>query len=299
MKKRLVLFLIMTALSLGAAPFAGALDIDGNFLLGNLGFTPSRASTDTTFSGADYFWGGSLSLRADLSSDVRIKAALTRDLITGNSISVMLQYTTSWFRVGMGPYIGLFNSSSTVLKSGISNLIGIEIPGAVFTSVRTDISLGGQASTTGDYSAQSNQLLFGFYAGNFAICTFGLLYEQFSSMPSTSAQIDSLSAYSFDVKVFEKNVPYRLDFSFAYQTLQRQYQSEGVSHGLSSVIVGTGIDVIFTPEFTFTLALRTSVWTFGTDVLSGISDIGLAPFLFQGSAGFRITLPDAAPTGTS
>jgi hypothetical protein len=297
---------VITALFCGAAPFAGALEIDGNFLLGNLGFAPTRVSTDATFAGSDYFWGGSLSLREDLSSNVRIEAALLRDLITGNSISAMFQYKTSWIRVGMGPSIGLLNfpssvlRSGSVLKSGISTLIGIEVPGAVFASLRTDISLGGLANTTGDYSAQSNQLLFGFYAGNFAICTFGLLYEQFDSVTSTSALTDSLTAYSFDVKVFEKNVPYRLDFNFAYQTLQRQYQIEGVSHGLSSVIAGTGIDLIFTPEFTFTLAFRTSVWTIGTGVLSGLSDLGFTPLLFQGSAGFRVTLPDdAASTGTS
>ncbi len=304
MKKTFVHSIIITALFCGSAPFAGGLEIDGNLFFGNIGFAPTRASTDATFAGSDYFWGGSLSLREDLSSNARIEAALIRDLITGNSISAMFQYRTGWFRVGIGPSIGLLNFPSavlqpgSVLKPGISTLIGIEVPGAIIASLRTDISLGGLANTTGDYSAQSNQLLFGFYAGDFAICTLGMLYEQFDSVTSTSVLTDSLTAYSFDVSVFEKNVPYRLDFNFAYQTLQRQYQLVGVSHGLSSVIVGAGIDLIFTPAFTFTLAFRTSVWTFGAGVLSGLSDVGFAPFLFQGSAGFRITLPsEAAPAG--
>ncbi len=278
MKKRLLSF-IVSALFFGAAPFAGALEIDGNFLLGNLGFT----SADTTFSGWDYFWGGSVSVREDISDNVRVEAALTRDMVTGNSLSAMFQYRTSWLRVGMGPWIGTLNSSSTLLKSGISALVGIEIPGAIFASLRTDASLGGQLSMEGDYSAQSNQFLFGFYAGNIAICTFRLLYEQFDSVTSTSPLTDSLIEYSFDVKVFEKNVPYRLDFSIAYQW-----------HEQNSIIAGTGVDLVFSPEFTLVLGFRTSVWT-GTGVPSGLE---FSPFLFQGSAGFRISLPnDAASTG--
>ena len=161
--------------------------------------------------------------------------------------------------------------------------------------LRTDSSLGGQASTSGDYFAQSNRIVLGFYVRDSAICQFGLWYEQFASTPGATEQVDSLTEYSFDVKVFEKNVPYRLDFNLAYQSLQRQYLG-GPTETLGSAIVGAGITLILSPEFALILDFRASVWSFGADALTGFSDIGVSPFLFQGSAGFRVTVPDGAPS---
>lgn len=295
MTRTFALSIIIAALLCCATTTAFGLEIEGSFLLGNLGFTPTRAGTDTTYAAADYFWGGHLSYRQDLSSNIQVEAALKRDLIVGNSISALLQYRSDYFRVALGPYLGLLNSSSNVLKSGISTLLGAELPGIAFLTLRTDSSLGGQASTSGDYFAQSNELLLGFYIQNSAICSFGLLYEQFASMQGSTEQVDSLTAYSFDVKVFEKNVPYRLDFNFAYQSLLRQYLG-GPSVGLDSVIAGAGIDLLISPSFALILGFRTSVYTFGSGNLSSLVDIGFSPFLFQASAGFRVTLADAAPS---
>jgi hypothetical protein len=293
MKSTFAFSFIVAALICGAASSASGLDIEGSFQLGNLGFTPDRASTDATYTGADPFWGGSVSLRQDISSSIQVEAALRRDLIVGNSISAVLQYKSEYFRVAMGPYLGLLNSTSNILKAGISTLLGAEFPGVAFLTLRTDSSLGGQASTNGDYFAQSNGVLLGFYIRDSAICTFGLSYEQFASTQGDSELVDSLMVYSFDVKVFEKNVPYRLDFNAAYQVLLRQYVGSAAL-GLGSVIVGTGIDLVFTPAFALILGFRTSVWTQGTGGLSSFSDVGFSPFLFEGSAGFRVTLADVA-----
>jgi hypothetical protein len=294
MKRILAFSLMVMALICGAASSASGTDIEGSFQLGNLGFTPTRASTDATFTGADAFWAGSLSFRRDISSSIQVEAALRRDLIVGNSISAVLQYKSDYFRVAMGPYLGLLNSASNILKSGITTLLGAEIPGVAFITLRTDSSLGGQASTNGDYFAQSNGITLGFYIRDSAICSFGLSYQQMASTPGDTELVDSLMVYSFDVRVFEKNVPYRLDFNAAYQVLSRQYV--GISSvGLGSVILGTGIDLIFTPSFALILGFRTSVWTLGTGALSSLSGVGFAPFLFEGSAGFRVTLSDDAP----
>ena len=295
MTKKPIFSIIFAVLLCGAASSAGGLEIEGRFQLGNLGFSPARGSTDATFAGSDYFWGGSLFLSQNFSSSIQIDAALNRDLIVGNSLSALFQYKTDYFRVGIGPYLGLLNSSSTILKPGISTLLRAEFPGVAFVSLRTDGSLGGQASTEGDYFAQSNEILLGFYVSDSAICAFGLSYKQLSSNQGATTLVDSLTAYSFDVKVFEKNVPYRLDFNFAYQVLLRQYidNATNPSHGLGSVIAGAGIDIDITRAFALTFGFRTSVLTLGTGVLSGISDIGFSPFLFQGSVGFRIVLSDS------
>jgi hypothetical protein len=103
MTRTFALSIIIAALSCGAATSAGALEIEGSFQLGNLGFAPGRTNTDTTYTGADYFWGGDLSIRQDLSSGIQIEAALKRDFIVGNSISALLLYKSDYFRVALGP----------------------------------------------------------------------------------------------------------------------------------------------------------------------------------------------------
>jgi hypothetical protein len=296
MRSRLVLPTIVTALFCSAAFSAGGLDIEGSFQLGNVGFTPARASTDATYAGADYFAEANLSLHQNMGGGIRLDAALERDLITGDSISAMLQYKAEYFRIGLGPYLGLVNTTPNFLRPGISTLLGVEFPGVVFLTLRTDNSQGGQATTADNSSAQNNEIRLGFYVRDSAICSFGFSNEQLASTRGGTEQVDSLTAYSFDVKVFEKNVPYRLDFNFAYRVLLRQYL-DGVtnpSHGLNSVVAGLGVDVVATPSFTLLFGLRTSIWSFGTGVLSGVSDIGFSPFLFQASAGFRVTLGNAA-----
>ncbi len=302
MTRKPVPLFIIAVFCCGAVTSAFGLEIEGNFQLANLGFTQSRDEADARYSGSDYFWGGALSLRKDISNNIQFEAALARDLIMGNSLSALVQYKSDYVRAGMGPYLGLFNSPSINLKSGISTLLGLELPGVVFISLRTNSSLGGQSSDTRDYFAQSNTVLLGFYMGDFGIATLGLTYEQLNSSQKDIPLTDSLTVYSLDMKFFEKNVPYRLDFSFSYQALLRQYDDGGANpeHGLDSLIFGAGLDMLFTPEFALTLAVRASIYAFGTGVLSGMSDLGIAPFLFQASAGFRVTLPDdSAPAGQS
>jgi hypothetical protein len=296
MTRRLAVPTIVAALLCSTALSAGGLDIEGSFQLGNIGFTPARASTDATYAGADYFAGANLSLRQDMGSGIRIEAAAERDLITGDSFSAMLQYKAEYFRIGLGPYLGLVNSTPNFLRPGLSTLLGVEYPGVVFLTLRTDNSQGTQATTADVSSAQNNEIRLGFYVRDSAICSLGFSYAQFASIQGGTQQVDSLTAYTFDVKVFEKNVPYRLDFNFAYQVLLRQYL-DGItnpSHGLNSVMAGLGVDVVISPSFALLFGFRTSVWSFGTGVLSGLSDIGFSPFLFQASTGFRVTLGNTA-----
>lgn len=294
MMRRLAIHLLVAALLFAASRSAGGLDIESSFQLGNMGFATTRASNDATYTGADFFADGNVSLRQDLSGGVRIEAAVQRDLITGNAVWAILQYRTEYFRVALGPCIGLAGSVPNILKPGISALLGVQLPGIAFLTLRTYNAQGGQAADM--YAAQNSAISLGFYVRDSAICSFGVSYDQLSSVPNGTELVDSLTAYTFDVEVFEKNVPYRLDFNFAYQLLLRQYLdgASNPSHGLNSVVAGVGVDLLISPSTALLLGFRTSVWTLGTGVLSGISDIGFAPFLFQASAGFRVTLGDTA-----
>ena len=71
-------FLLLSALS------AGSLEIGGLFQVGNLGFQPDRPSTDSSFTGTDYFYGGSLYLRADFLEHFQVEAGYSRDFVLRN-----------------------------------------------------------------------------------------------------------------------------------------------------------------------------------------------------------------------
>jgi hypothetical protein len=294
MTRLFLLLPVLTALLCGAVPRASGLEVDASFSLDNIGFTPTRAVTDKSLPGAAFFWGGSLSVQENLSDSIQIDAALASDQLAGNSISALFQYKTANFRVGMGPFLGLFNSSSSVLKSGISTLVGLELPGRAFVTLRTDDSLGGQSSIDGGYSVEVDDLAVGFYAGVGALCTLGLTYTQLDRTAGAVQVVDSLTNYSLEVKTFEKNVPFRLDFTVAYQVLLRQDGAGNPSPGLGSLIAGAGIDLLLSSNLALTLDFRGSVWSGGSGSLAGQSDVGFAPLLFRATAGFALTLPDTA-----
>src|SRR5512147_2913356 len=129
MARKPVLSIMCAALFCSAALSVHALDIEGSVQLGNVGFAAARAATDGTYTGADYFAGGYLSLHHDMPGGIRIEAALQRDLITGNTFGALLQYRSEYFRVGLGPSIGIVESSPNILRPGIAALLGVEYPG--------------------------------------------------------------------------------------------------------------------------------------------------------------------------
>jgi hypothetical protein len=295
-RARLHPYLLILMLTVPVAA-AGCLEIGGEFQLGNMGFTSSRSSSDTSFKGGDYFWGGSLYITQGVMDNFQVEGGVFRDLILGNVVYSLLQYRTDYFSLGIGPFLGLFNSSSVFMKSGISTLVRLELPGVAYVSLRTDGTLGNAVSTEGDYSEQRSDIALGFYVPN-AICTLSLSSLEFVSMQGTAQVVDSLTEYSLKVVVFEKNVPFRLDFDFAYQVLLKKYidGAANPTHGLTSFILGVGLDLLFSKEFSFLLDMETSVYTVGTSQLSAFSDVGFAPFLFRASSGFRLILGSPSQT---
>lgn len=271
-----------------------ALEVGATFSLENLDFKNDRLSDDESFSGMDLLWGGSLFATHTISESFSVEGGFYNDTILRFISYTLLNYNLQFIQLSVGPFFGFFNSTSTstILKSGISTSIKLELPGVLYISFRTDNSIGGYLIEIGDYIQQRNDISLGYHVRN-AICSININSRKFIEKQDNLEVVDSLIDYSFKTDIFQKNLPYRIFFSFSFQRLSKKYfdaadsSAEPVSsHTLNSIILGTEVDINITDFLTVILNLESSIYTFGQDILLGISNPGW--YLFRAYTGFKI-----------
>lgn len=290
MKAKVIIFLAI--LSLALIPSAGSLEIGGVFRFDNLGFAADRAKTDTSYTGMDFFWGGSIFLAHNFTDNLSLEGGFNRDIVLRNVTYSLLSYRLPYISLGVGPFFGTFNAAGTVLKSGITTSVKLELPGVVYVLLRSDNTMGGRLVETGDYIQERNDISLGFYVYN-AICSLNILTKKFTQKQSDMEVVDSLTDYSFKTDVFQKNLPFRMVFSFSYQILAKKFFDGSASppvHTLNSIILGTELDITATNWLLLVFNLESSIYTFGQDELLGISNPGPGGYLFRAYAGFKLNL---------
>ena len=270
------------------AASASALDIGFDAWAGNLGFKTDRVSTDTTYPGADYFWGGNVFVGQSIADSMRFEGGFFIDPILRNVTYGLLGYTEKSLTIGVGPFMGVFNNADMPLKSGISILLKIELPGILFASLKSENTMGGELQQNGDYLLERNDIIFGFYIKN-AICSLGMNTKKFTQLLETVRVVDSLTTYSLHTDIFQKNVPYRLGILLSYESLVKSYAT-GVSterNILNSFVVGLRLDLVFSDSFLLYSNLDSNLLSFGQGQLAGGTTDA---FLFRASTGFRLNL---------
>jgi hypothetical protein len=282
----LLIALVLLAASAGAA-FSMDIGLEG--WLGNLGFASTMTEADAAFPGADYFWGLSLYGSQAISDAISIETGFYSDQILRNTSYTLFSYHANFLTIGFGPFFGLFNDWTTLMKSGISTSVRIEVPGVVFLSFRSDSSIGGELVTVGDYQQVRNDISCGVYLPN-AICTLSLNSRSFGQKTATDEVVDSLSEYSFSTDIFKKNVPYRLIVTIAAQGLTRTFVGSGAYATLDSVILGTEVDLTITKDILANVGIEGNVYSFGQGALVGSCDT----FLFRTFAGVKLNV-DSIP----
>jgi hypothetical protein len=283
-----IVALVVILGALGSGCFA--LDLGVQTWLSNLGFSTDRASTDTTFPGQKYFWGLSLYGTQSISDTINFETGFYSDPILRNISYTLFSYNQKVLSVGVGPFFGFFNDTSTLLKSGISTAIKLELPGILFVSFRSDSSIGGELVQPGDYLQERNDISFGFYVPN-AICTLSLNSRSFEQKTAAlDTVIDSLTEYSFTTNIFQKNVPYRLIVSMALQNLTRSYVVAAATSTLSSIVIGTEVDASLGKSMLLQIGFDGSVYSFGQGNLVGSDPY----FLFHAFAGIKLSV-DSVP----
>jgi hypothetical protein len=280
----------LAALFFACAAAGFGMDFAVGGWVGNLGFRTDRAASDATFPGADYFWGVSVEGSQQISDSVSFTTGFTMDPVLRNTVSTMFTYTEKILTVGVGPFFGFLNSESTLMKSGISTSIKLELPGIAFVSFRSDSSIGSGLVLTGDYQQSLSDISLGFYVPN-AICTLSINSRSFEQKAAAALVIDSLTAYTFSTDIFKKNVPYRLIVSFAYQSLSRSFVGSATSDStLNSLIIGTEIHVSIGDSWQVQAGIEGNVYSFGQGNLVGSDPL----FLFRTFMGVKTNV-DSIP----
>ena len=285
--KTMVLLVVLFLGTSAGAVFSLDLGLQG--WLGNLGFKTDRAATDTTLPGADYFWGLSLYGTQAISDSVSFETGFYTDPVLRNTSYTLFNYTQKVLSVGIGPFFGLFNDTTTLLKSGISTSVKLELPGFAFVSFRSDSSIGGQLVQTGDYLQARSDIAFGFYVPN-AICTLSLNSSTFEQKGASDETVDSMTEYAFTTNLYRKNVPYQLIVKVAYQSIARSFITAASTASLNSVILGTELDISLNNSLTLQTGIEGNVYSFCLGTLVG-SD---PSFLFHTFAGIKISV-DSIP----
>ncbi len=285
--KTAILCLAFVALST-VTSFSLDLGIEG--WTGNLGFRTDRAIDNTTMPGADYFWGLSLYGTQALSDSISLETGFYADPILRNTSYTLFSYNAKILSVGIGPFFGFFNDTTTLLKSGISTAVRIELPGIAFVSFRSDSSIGGQLVQAGDYLQSRNDISFGIYLPN-VICSVFLNSRSFDQKAATNDVVDSLTEYGLLTDIYQKNVPYRLLFSFSYQSLSRSFVAATTTTStLDSFVLGLQVTVSLPGSVSLHAGLEGNVYSFGLGTLVGSA----SDFLFRSYAGVKINL-DSIP----
>ena len=120
------LFLLL--LLLPALQGAG-LELSTRFDLGNLGFDPDRASADATYSGTDYYWGGTVEVTHGFSERMALRAGFSRDTVLRNLAYAMLYYNLDYLSMGIGTIQGFNNTDGATLKPGLASSVQLTFPG--------------------------------------------------------------------------------------------------------------------------------------------------------------------------
>ena len=283
-------YLLFAACVLLTSSSLFSLDVAFLFRFENLGFTPDRSLELTTFTGENYLWGLSIIGTHPITENFEFETGFYNDSILRNITYSLFSFRESVVSIGIGPFIGVFNAASTILKSGISTAIRAEIPGIVFAGFRADSTIGGRMVEVGDYIQERNDLSVGFYAFN-AVCSFNMLSKKFAQKQTESLEVvDGLNEYSFKIDLYEKYTPYMLGVTFSYQNLLKSY-SQGSTltiHSLNSVILGVRLEIFFSSYLTYTINLESSIYTFGLESLINVSNT--TNYLFKINTGIQFDI---------
>jgi hypothetical protein len=273
-----------------------SMEISTLFHISDMSFKSTDTSTVSSFSGTYYPWGISVFGSDEISDDMSLKAGVFYDPILRYTTYTLFEYQHEYFKLGVGPFFGTFNTAETILKSGISTSVRVELPGILFASLKADSSIGSRFVKVGDYLQEYNQISIGYYIPN-AICSVSLTSKSFVTKQASNLEVDdSFTEYAFNVDMFQKNVAFTAMLSFAYQTLTRTYlntsTSDSTKNTLNSLILGTNFTFNIADGFKLLTNLESNVYSFGyngSDPLT-LPSSGPGIFLFRFTTGVSLDL---------
>ncbi len=290
--------LIATTILLSAASAFG-LEVSTVASAGNLNFDTAAESAISAASGSfegQWWYGGSLSATERIGDNISFSAGFERDSIVKNVIFTRVGYDAGFAKLSVGPFFGPFNAAGSVLSSGISTYLRLEMPGIIFGSFRSDSTIGAGLAAPGDYVQEKSEVLLGFWVPNLLISA--RLASQSFTYKDTAAltTVDERTRYEFVAEAFQKNTPYTIRLNIGYENLKRSYvaASSDVDE-LGAAIVGLQATAYLSDR------LRVSGGAEGALYAWGIGDLGspaTTSALFTAQIGVTLIFPPAAAEQT-
>jgi len=245
----------------------------------NLSLGSSTKASETTFKGDTLFYGGSAYAQVPLFDDVQFKGGLFYDPLLQYSVDTRVIYRKNFIQFSFGPYLGVFNSNSYLLKPGIHSGFRVDLPGYLFASLKSNSSIGANLYEEGDYQQSLSDLSIGFYVRN-AICTAQIETKKFMKREKQGVVIQGRNRYAFITDVFQKNIPYRVQITMAYQELTKTFDYATTTKlKLGSIILGSKLEFQPLPLFRVYADLETSVYNFPLEDSS--TDVSLDKFIYD------------------
>ncbi len=273
-----------------------ATETGGTFSIGNNNLT-AEPMTSTEFPGTEFPWGGSLYWKREASDNSGLEVGFYRDPVIRNIGYTNFYYNEDLFSISVGPFFGIFNTTETLIKSGISTSVKINIPGIAFAEFETQSTIGGRLVSTGDYIQEANRLGVGFYVYN-AICTLQIDTKSYNVIDETYGSLsEDFTEYAFIADLFQKNVPYTMKLKLGYQNKVRVIESTE-SQSLNSVVLGTDVSIRPAEFLGIFIGLESSLYSFGSiddstadtsELLSFASEFP-GNYLFNATIGFSLDL---------
>lgn len=291
--KRIILSIVLLILIIFPV---SSMEVSTLFHISDISFDNTDTEPVSSFSGKYYPWGISVFGNDEISDAMSLKAGVFYDPILRYTTYTLFEYQHEFFKLGVGPFFGIFNTPGTILKSGISTSVRVEVPGILFASLRADSSIGSRFVKVGDYLQEFNEISVGYYIPN-AICSVNLISKSFVTKQGETLEVDdSFTEYAFKVDMFQKNVAFTALLSFAYQTVTRSYlnTSTSVTHEntLNSLILGTNFRFQLAKGFTLITNLESNVYSFGYNDTTALTLPTTLPgvFLFRLTTGISLDL---------
>jgi len=285
-------YIISCVLLIFGISSAFALDIYGNGAFGNMSF--SEAGTESLGSSGDsfepeYFGKGYFGISEAFENDLQFSVEYRRDPILRNSVYTLIGFNADFAQIVVGPFFGLFNNKDSILNSGLSTKLHLEVPGVVFGSFLADSTIGAGISQEGDYVQEKSAIEAGFYVPN-VITTLSISSDSFTEKVSPALTVaDKITRYALHADVYKKNVRYTVHVLIGYQNLERSfiYNSYTDTDELAAFIVG--FDSTFKVSDSLSLMLGTELPLYAWGVGS-LGSPSASDALYEVKTGFSWTL---------
>ncbi|AEJ19106.1 hypothetical protein [Gracilinema caldarium] len=300
--KQNIRYLFIGLLLAGVGVTVSGIDISLYGSLGNIAFDTSRTTAlsdgNQAFSENLSFYGIA-QLDQKIAENTNFTVLFNHDPILRNSLYTTIAYDTGYAKITVGPFFGLFNSSSSMITSGLSTTLTMTIPGIIYGSFRSDTTIGAGINLPGDYVQQRNELAIGLWGPN-TLTSFKVSTKTFTYKKNTDLTVvDTVTNYDWVTEVFKKYIPYTATITLGYQSLKRSYIDVTTSNDeLAAFMIGLDASFKFSDNFKITGGGKAPLYAWGVGNLKSPDDTTI---LYEATLGLTATidtlrLPKRKPT---